>query len=51
MRSGLRDKRVLDQLFEEDNIDLEKKIQIALEMTLACRGTNDIMRLRIKAVH
>ncbi|GBM07216.1 Uncharacterized protein K02A2.6 [Araneus ventricosus] len=49
--SGLRDKAILDRLFEEDNIDLEKTLQIALAMEKACKGANDIMGQRIKAVY
>ncbi|GFU07178.1 transposon Tf2-9 polyprotein [Trichonephila clavipes] len=41
--SGLRDKMILDRLFEEDNINLEKTLNIALAMEKAFRGTNDIM--------
>ncbi|GBN32035.1 Uncharacterized protein K02A2.6 [Araneus ventricosus] len=49
--SGLRDKAILDRLFEEDNIDLEKTLQIALAMEKACKGANDIMGQGIKAVY
>ncbi|GFU89183.1 uncharacterized protein CG43867 [Trichonephila clavipes] len=41
--SGLRDKMILDRLFEEDNINLEKTLNIALAMEKAFKGTNDIM--------
>ncbi|GFQ86533.1 uncharacterized protein K02A2.6 [Trichonephila clavata] len=41
--SGLRDKRILDRLFEEDNINLEKTLNIALAMEKAFKGANDIM--------
>ncbi|GFR10231.1 transposon Tf2-6 polyprotein [Trichonephila clavata] len=41
--SGLRDKIILDRLFEEDNINLEKTLNIALVMEKAFKGANDIM--------
>ncbi|GFR14890.1 uncharacterized protein K02A2.6 [Trichonephila clavata] len=41
--SGLRDKIILDRLFEEDNINLEKTLNIALAMEKAFKGANDIM--------
>ncbi|GFR10297.1 retrovirus-related Pol polyprotein from transposon 412 [Trichonephila clavata] len=41
--SGLRDKMILDRLFEEDNINLEKTLNIALAMEKAFKGVNDIM--------
>ncbi|GFR32159.1 uncharacterized protein K02A2.6 [Trichonephila clavata] len=41
--SGLRDKMILDRLFEEDNINLEKTLNIALAMEKAFKGANDIM--------
>ncbi|GBN68939.1 Transposon Tf2-6 polyprotein [Araneus ventricosus] len=49
--SGLRDKAILDRLFDEDNIDLEKTLLIALAMEKACKGANDIMGQGIKAVY
>ncbi|GBN45085.1 hypothetical protein AVEN_98137-1 [Araneus ventricosus] len=49
--SGLRDKEILDWLFEEDNIDLEKTLQIALTMEKACKEANDIMGQGIKVVY
>ncbi|GFW76444.1 transposon Tf2-9 polyprotein [Trichonephila clavipes] len=48
--SGLRDKMILDRLFEEDNIDLEKTLNIALAMEKAFRGTNDIMGRAINSM-
>ncbi|GBN26034.1 hypothetical protein AVEN_86874-1 [Araneus ventricosus] len=48
--SGLRDKAILDRLFEEDNIDLGKRLQIALAMEKSCKGANDIMGQGIKAM-
>ncbi|GFX55977.1 retrovirus-related Pol polyprotein from transposon 412 [Trichonephila clavipes] len=41
--SGLRVKMILDGLFEEDNINLEKTLNIALAMEKAFKGANDIM--------
>ncbi|GFR11204.1 transposon Tf2-6 polyprotein [Trichonephila clavata] len=41
--SGLRDKMILDRLFEEDNINLEKTLNIALAMEKAFKEANDIM--------
>ncbi|GFX59067.1 uncharacterized protein K02A2.6 [Trichonephila clavipes] len=41
--SGLWDKMILDRLFEEDNINLEKTLNIALAMEKAFKGANDIM--------
>ncbi|GFQ88129.1 transposon Tf2-9 polyprotein [Trichonephila clavata] len=41
--SELRDKMILDRLFEEDNINLEKTLNIALTMEKAFKGANDIM--------
>ncbi|GBL64618.1 hypothetical protein AVEN_79206-1 [Araneus ventricosus] len=49
--SGLRDKAILDRLFEEDNVDLEKTLQIALAMEKVCKGANGIMGQGIKAVY
>ncbi|GFU95934.1 retrovirus-related Pol polyprotein from transposon 412 [Trichonephila clavipes] len=48
--SGLRDKMILDRLFEEDNINLEKTLNIALAMEKAFRGTNDIMGRAINSM-
>ncbi|GFU75272.1 uncharacterized protein TNCV_1717001 [Trichonephila clavipes] len=48
--SGLRDKMILDRLFEEDNINLEKMLNIALAMEKAFRGTNDIMGRAINSM-
>ncbi|GFY08255.1 transposon Tf2-9 polyprotein [Trichonephila clavipes] len=42
--SGLRDKMILDRLFEEDNNYLEKTLNIALAMEKAFKGTNDVGR-------
>ncbi|GFX47347.1 transposon Tf2-9 polyprotein [Trichonephila clavipes] len=36
--SGLRDKMILDRLFEEDNINLEKTLNIALAMEKLLKG-------------
>ncbi|GFT90844.1 uncharacterized protein K02A2.6 [Trichonephila clavipes] len=48
--SGLRDKMILDRLFEEDNITLEKTLNIALAMEKAFKGTNDIMGRAINSM-
>ncbi|GFX24926.1 retrovirus-related Pol polyprotein from transposon 412 [Trichonephila clavipes] len=48
--SGLRDKMILDRLFEEDNINLEKTLNIALAMEKAFKGTNDIMGRAINSM-
>ncbi|GFY09551.1 retrovirus-related Pol polyprotein from transposon 412 [Trichonephila clavipes] len=48
--SGLRDKMILYRLFEEDNINLEKTLNIALAMEKAFRGTNDIMGRAINSM-
>ncbi|GFW17193.1 transposon Tf2-9 polyprotein [Trichonephila clavipes] len=48
--SGLRDKMILDRLFEEDNINLEKTLNIALAMEKAFKGTNDIMGQAINSM-
>ncbi|GFW57731.1 transposon Tf2-6 polyprotein [Trichonephila clavipes] len=48
--SGLRDKMILDRLFEEDNISLEKTLNIALAMEKAFKGTNDIMGRAINSM-
>ncbi|GFS82053.1 uncharacterized protein TNCV_4676541 [Trichonephila clavipes] len=48
--SGLRDKMILDRLFEEDNINLEKTLNIALAMEKAFKGTNDIMGREINSM-
>ncbi|GFR11749.1 retrovirus-related Pol polyprotein from transposon 412 [Trichonephila clavata] len=48
--SGLRDKMILDRLFEEDNINLEKTLNIALAMEKAFKGANDIMGGRINSM-
>ncbi|GFW80444.1 uncharacterized protein K02A2.6 [Trichonephila clavipes] len=48
--SGLRDKMILDRLFEEDNINLEKTLNIALAMEKAFTGTNDIMGRAINSM-
>ncbi|GFT19216.1 uncharacterized protein K02A2.6 [Trichonephila clavipes] len=48
--SGLRDKMILDRLFEEDNINLEKTLNIALAMEKAFRGANDIMGRAINSM-
>ncbi|GFW50084.1 transposon Tf2-9 polyprotein [Trichonephila clavipes] len=48
--SGLRDKMILDRLFEEDNINLEKTLNIALAMEKAFRGTDDIMGRAINSM-
>ncbi|GFU88099.1 uncharacterized protein K02A2.6 [Trichonephila clavipes] len=48
--SGLRDKMILDRLFEEDNINLEKTLHIALAMEKAFKGTNDIMGRAINSM-
>ncbi|GFW00810.1 transposon Tf2-6 polyprotein [Trichonephila clavipes] len=48
--SGLRDKMILDRLFEEDNINLEKTLNLALAMEKAFRGTNDIMGRAINSM-
>ncbi|GFR23176.1 retrovirus-related Pol polyprotein from transposon 412 [Trichonephila clavata] len=41
--SGLRDKMILDRLFKEDSVDLEKTLNIALATEKAFKGANDIM--------
>ncbi|GFT68684.1 retrovirus-related Pol polyprotein from transposon 412 [Trichonephila clavipes] len=41
---------ILDRLFEEDNINLEKTLNIALAMEKAFRGTNDIMGRAINSM-
>lgn len=41
--SGLRNKMILDRLFEEDNIDLDKTVQIALAMERAYKGASDVL--------
>ncbi|GFX09182.1 transposon Tf2-9 polyprotein, partial [Trichonephila clavipes] len=48
--SGLRDKMILDRLFEEDNINLEKTLNIALAIKKAFKGTNDIMGRAINSM-
>ncbi|GFU63929.1 retrovirus-related Pol polyprotein from transposon 412 [Trichonephila clavipes] len=48
--SGLRDKMILDRLFEEDNINLEKTLNIELAMEKNFRGTNDIMGRAINSM-
>lgn len=48
--SGLKDKTILDRLFEEDNIDLDKTLQIAVAMEKACKGANDVMGKGINAL-
>ncbi|GFW03249.1 transposon Tf2-9 polyprotein [Trichonephila clavipes] len=48
--SGLRDKMILDRLFEEDNINLEKTLNISLAMEKAFKGTNDIMGRAINSM-
>ncbi|GFW31144.1 uncharacterized protein K02A2.6 [Trichonephila clavipes] len=48
--SGLRDKLILDRLFEEDNINLEKTLNIALAMEKAFKGTNNIMGRAINSM-
>ncbi|XP_035226730.1 uncharacterized protein LOC118199052 [Stegodyphus dumicola] len=41
--SGLRDRNILDRLFQEDDIDLEKTLKIALAMEKAVKGANEII--------
>ncbi|GFT90867.1 uncharacterized protein K02A2.6 [Trichonephila clavipes] len=41
---------ILDRLFEEDNINLEKTLNIALAMEKAFKGTNDIMGRAINSM-
>ncbi|GFR18389.1 transposon Tf2-9 polyprotein [Trichonephila clavata] len=41
--SGLWDKMILDRLFEEDNINIEKTLNIELAMKKAFKGANDVM--------
>jgi hypothetical protein len=41
--SGLRDRAILDRLFEEDDIDLDKTVKIALAMEKAVKGAADII--------
>ncbi|XP_054723430.1 uncharacterized protein K02A2.6-like [Uloborus diversus] len=41
--SGLRDRNILDRLFQEDDIDLEKTLKIALSMEKAVKGANEII--------
>lgn len=41
--SGLRDRNILDRLFQEDDIDLDKTIKIALSMEKAVQGANEII--------
>lgn len=41
--SGLRDRNILDRLFQEDDIDLENTLKIALSMEKAVKGANEIM--------
>ena len=41
--SGLRDRAILDRLFEEDNISLENTLKIALAMERASKGANEII--------
>lgn len=42
--SGLRSKAILDRLFEEDDISLEKTIELALAMEKATIGTYEILQ-------
>lgn len=40
---GLRDRAILDRLFEEDDINFDKTIKIVLAMERATKDVNDIM--------
>lgn len=41
--SGLRDRSILDRLFQEDDIDLDKTVKIALAMERATKGAKEII--------